>query len=264
VTRNREALEVAVEAARVAGEILRSGGGKEKEARVKGHPRDLVTLFDRYAEEAIVEMLRRTFPEDGVLAEEGTVARGTSGAVWVIDPLDGTVNFVRDLPHAAVSIARVTDGRAEVACIHDPWRDETFTALAGGRAHLRGNPIRVSGQSSLDGALLAIGYSFRPERALILHARVLPLLRSGSGVRTTGSAALDLAYVAAARFDAALYLALHPWDVAAGTLLVAEAGGKVSDLLGRPLASPQEGVLATNGLLHEAVLAAFSTSEEAA
>ncbi len=110
--------------------------------------------------------------------------------------------------------------------------------------------------------LAAIGYSFRPERALLLHPRVLPLLQAGSGVRTTGSAALDLAYVAAARFDATLYLALHPWDVAAGGLLVAEAGGKVSDLLGRPLSAPQEGVLATNGLLHGALLAALSMQEE--
>ena len=114
------------------------------------------------------------------------------------------------------------------------------------------------------GEILRSGGGKEKEARAKAHPRVLPLLRCGSGIRTTGSAALDLAYVAAARFDAALYLALHPWDVAAGTLLVAGAGGKVSDLLGRPLASPQEGVLATNGLLHSAVLAAFGTSEEAA
>ena len=254
---DREPLRVAIEAALEAGEILRAGRGRDKEVRAKGHPRDAVTVFDRRAEEAIVRVLRSAFPQDGVLAEEGTTAPSQSRAIWVIDPIDGTLNFVRELPHSAVSIARVKEGQGEVACIHDPWRNELFTAQAGEGARLDGAPIQVSDRADLDGALVAVGYSSRPESAVLLHAPVQRLLALGSGVRTSGSAVLDLAYVACGRLDGAVYLALHAWDVAAGTLLVTEAGGRVSDFDGRPSADPERGVVGTNGPLHGKLLAAM-------
>ena len=254
---DREPLRVAIEAALAAGEILRSGRGRDKEARAKSHPGDVVTAFDRRAEEAIVRVLRSAFPHDGIEAEEGTTAPSTSQAVWVIDPLDGTLNFVRELPHSAVSIARVRDGRGEVACVHDPWRNELFTALVGEGARLDGAPIQVSDQVDLDGAHVAVGYSSRLESAVLLHARVQRLLALGGRVRTGGSAVLDLAYVACGRLDGAIYLALHAWDVAAGALLVAEAGGRVSDLDGRPSVDPERGVVCTNGRLHGRLVAAI-------
>ncbi len=251
---DKEPLRVAIAAACEAGEVLRAGQGRDKEVRAKGHPRDAVTLFDRRAEEVIVRVLRSAFPEDGILAEEGTAVPSRSQATWVIDPIDGTLNFARDLPHSAISIARLEDGRGEVACILDPWRNELFTAQAGDGARLNGAPIQVSDRADLDGALVAVGYSWRPEAAVVLHAHAQRLLESGSGVTASGSAVLDLAYVACSRLDGAVYLALHAWDVAAGTLLVTEAGGLVTDWDGRSPADPEQGVVSTNGPLHEELL----------
>lgn len=248
-------LEVAIESAHAAGAILREGARQEtRPAQAKAHPHDPVTPFDRAAERAIVARLTERFPEHGILSEEGTDARPTAQYRWIIDPLDGTNNFVQGIPHYAVSIALMEQQAPRVACIYDPIREERFTAVVGQGARINERPIAVSSHEGLDGITLAVGYSIWPERRRRLHDMAAPLLDRARAIRTTGSAALDLAYVAAGRFDATWYLSLSPWDVAAGILLIREAGGRVTDLTGVESSDPEGGVLATNGRLHPAMI----------
>ncbi len=247
-------LAAAVRAARAAGAILRGGMHLEKGASAKAHERDPVTIFDRRSEEVLVGMLQKAFPQYGFLSEEGTEINGDSPCRWVIDPLDGTNNFLRGIPQFAVSIGLECSRRTEVACIYDPMRDELFTARRGGGACLNGEPIRVSGTTAFKDALIVLEFSSYPGRALELYERLRPLIGPVRGVRAFGSACLNLAYVAAGMVDGAWFLSLSPWDVSAGILLIEEAGGRVTDLSGRPLADPQTGLLATNGLLHPGLL----------
>ncbi|MEA3356539.1 MAG: inositol monophosphatase family protein [Candidatus Bipolaricaulota bacterium] len=249
------ALSVAITTARQVGEVIRRGEGKEKGEKCKSHRHDPVTVFDRRAEELIVKAIEEAFPGHGILSEEGTCKQGSSPYHWVIDPLDGTNNFLRGYPQYSVSLALLRGDEEEVACIYDPLRGELFTAIRGGGARLSGERIEVSLQDSLDGALIGVGLSSRPDRALKGIATLPKIIPHARAVRVAGSACLDLAYVAAGRLDAAWYLSLSPWDVAAGTLLIEEAGGRVSDLAGERLAAPEGGILATNGLIHPNMLA---------
>ncbi len=247
-------LAAAIRAARAAGAILRGGMRLEKGASTKAHDRDPVTIFDRRSEQVLVGMLQKEFPQYGFLSEEGVDVEGDSPCRWVVDPLDGTNNFLRGVPQFAVSIALECSGRGEVACIYDPMRDELFTARRGGGARLNGEPIRVSGTTAFKDALIVLEFSSYPDRAVELYGRLRPLIGPVRGVRALGSACLNLAYVAAGMVDGAWFLSLSPWDVSAGILLIEEAGGRVTDLAGRPLADPQTGLLATNGLLHSELL----------
>jgi len=251
-------LEVAVDAARRAGAVLLAGLSNEKRISKKTHRHDIVTTHDCLAEEAIVERILAAFPEDGILSEEGTRRQGRSSKLWVIDPLDGTSNFARGIPVFSTSIARLRDGQPEVACIYDPVREEAFTAICGEIPELNGRRISVSDQPTLDGALVAVGFSVHADR----RARTLTGLRELIGpvqaIRTSGSAALDLAYLAAGRIDAVWYVALHEWDVAAGRLLIASAGGAMTSLSGGVIEDPSRGVLATNSRIHRELLAALS------
>ena len=251
------ALEVAVEIVKDVGKILRAGMHTDidKKARYKSHPHDVVTIFDRRAEEMIVTALNKAFPDHGILSEEGTAKEGTSSYRWVIDPLDGTNNFLSGYPQFAISLALMRGAEAQVACIYDPLREEMFTAICGEGAFLNGEVKHVSAQGSLDGALIGAGFSSRPERALITHAVLEHLIPHARAIRAAGSACLDLAYVAAGRLDATWYVSLSPWDVAAGDLLIREAGGRVSNLEGAPLTDPEAGILATNGRIHAEMLA---------
>lgn len=255
MTCEQEALEVAIEAAKEAGKLLRSGMYANKEARCKSHRHDPVTLFDRRAEEVIVAAIERSFPEHGFLSEEGTARQIGSSYCWVIDPLDGTNNFLRGYPQFAVSVALMEKEIPLVACIYDPLREELFTAIHGEGAFLNEERMWASSQQSLDGAIIGAGFSSRPERALITHAKLERLIPHARAIRTAGSACLDLAYVAAGRLDATWYIALSPWDVAAGILLIEEAGGLVTNLSGEPLVDPEAGILATNGRIHAELLA---------
>jgi myo-inositol-1(or 4)-monophosphatase len=250
-----QVLEVAIEAAKEAGRLLRAGMVANKEARCKSHRHDPVTLFDRRAEEVIVAAIERSFPEHGFLSEEGTARQIGSSYCWVIDPLDGTNNFLRGYPQFAVSLALMEEEIPLVACIYDPLREELFTAIRGKGASLNGRQVQVSPQGTLDGALIGAGFSSRPERALVTCANLERLIPHARAIRAAGSACLDLAYVAAGRLDATWYIALSPWDVAAGILLVEEAGGHVTNLSGEPLVDPEAGVLATNGRIHAELLA---------
>ena len=216
-----------------------------------------MTLYDRQAEDTIVRALTAKYPDDGILSEESAESEGASGRRWLIDPLDGTSNFLAGIPHFAVSIALAVGDEVVLGCVHDPVRGETFTAVRGGCAHLNDQRIGVSERDTLDGAVLSIGLSHCPSRRAEMVKQLAPFLSRVGVLRTLGSAALDLAYVAAGRFDAVWYLSLHDWDVAAGGLVAEEAGGRLTGLEGAPLSDPRRGIVASNGRIHDEVLHAL-------
>jgi myo-inositol-1(or 4)-monophosphatase len=227
-------LNVAVMAARKAGHtLIRKMVNLDKlKVEQKGH-NDYVSDADRAAERAVIDTIRRHYPDDAILAEESG-ADGESDTVWIIDPLDGTTNYLHGFPVFAVSIGVQHKGRMEHGVVYDPLRQELFTATRGNGAHLDGRRIRVSGQKQLESALIGTGFPFR--QADMEIAPYLDMLgktiRSTSGVRRAGAAALDLCYVAAGRLDAFFETGLAPWDLAAGGLIIREAGGIVSGLDG--------------------------------
>jgi len=257
---SQSALRIAVAAAQAAGLVLTRGfRDAEKGARTKGHPNDPVTIYDHAAERAIVRVLAVDCPDDGILSEESVASNGASGRRWIVDPLDGTSNFLAGIPHFCVSIALTDEAGVALGCVHDPLRGETFTVVRGGGASLNGRRISVSHRSTLDGAVLGVGLSYHPQQRAQLVGQLPPLLSRAGVLRTFGSAALDLAYVAAGRFDGAWYLALDAWDVAAAALLVEEAGGQTTDLRGDPSDDPRTGIAASNGRIHNAFLHALAS-----
>ncbi len=230
---DRQLLAIAITAAQRGGEVLRHRFGRLEAGEVEEKGRnDWVSSADLAAEEAIVGYLRAATPSVGILAEEGGAA-GSAGTRWVVDPLDGTANFVHAFPHFAVSIALVVDGQVEVGVIYDPMRDETFAALRGSGAFRNGRPLRVSARPGLAGAFVTTGFPFRVAKHIDTYLRVFRevFFRAGA-VRRPGAAALDLAHVGAGIFDAFFEFSLSPWDIAAGTLIVREAGGLVTNLDG--------------------------------
>ncbi len=249
---------MAVEAAHAAEDILLEGfSAPDKQLRTKRHPYDPVTVYDRRAEEAIVGCLAAAYPHDGIVAEESPDLAGRSGRRWIVDPLDGTSNFVAGIPHFAVSIALAAGEEPLLGCVHDPVRAETFTALRGGGTRVGTRAVRVSDRSALDGAAVSVGWSHDPIRRGRTIEQLRSLLPRAALVRSLGSAALDLAYIAAGRLDAAWYAALHPWDVAAGIVLVEEAGGIITDFAGGPVRDPGVGIVASNGRWHGTLLRAI-------
>ncbi|WP_243094419.1 inositol monophosphatase family protein [Thermus thalpophilus] len=219
----------------------------------KSGPTDLVTQADREAEEAIKNLLLSRFPEAGFLGEEGG-GEGGKALRFIVDPLDGTVNYAHGFPFYGVSLALEVEGVIQVGVVRDTARGETFYALRGGGAYLDGRPIRVTERAELLGSLLATGFPYdvaKDPENLTYFARAL---RRGLLVRRPGAAALDLAYVAAGRLEGFWEVKLNPWDVAAGWLLVEEAGGRVTDLEGRPYHLGHRYIVATNGRIHEALL----------
>ncbi|GMA16648.1 inositol monophosphatase [Deinococcus metallilatus] len=252
----QQAWTVAVEAARTAGEIHLAHLGKALNIRSKTTPSDLVTEVDALAEAAIRTVIARTYPDHAVLGEEEGLGRGPADVPcrWIVDPLDGTVNYAHGFPFFCASVALEVDGERVVGAVFDPTRQELFTARRGGGADLNGQPIRVSTTPGLTTpALVSTGFPYDTGggRNLALVAR---LLRLGVPVRRPGAAALDLCNVACGRMDAYWELGLKPWDSAAGSLIVQEAGGTVTDAHGSP--DPYaEMIVATNGLLHAELLA---------
>jgi myo-inositol-1(or 4)-monophosphatase len=250
----REIARIGEAAVREAGQYLRANLGRVVEATYKGAV-DLVTPFDLGAQEILVGRLSAAFPAHGFLAEEGLERPGSSDCRWIIDPLDGTTNFARAFPVFCVSAALECSGRLALGFVYDPMRDEMFRAEAGKGAFLNGAAIRVSGVSDLGRSLLATGFPYdvrlSPENNLDHWSRFIVRAQA---VRRCGSAALDLSYVACGRFDGFWELKLKPWDMAAGALLVTEAGGRVTDFAGRAFALGSPGVAATNGFIHPAVV----------
>ncbi len=247
----------ACEAARRGGEVLRRAFQRGIALRVerKG-PRDFVTKVDRQAEAEVVAYLRKRFPKHAILAEESAADTEPGRLRWVVDPLDGTTNFVHGVPIFAVSIALEDDEGPLVAAVYDPMRDELFRAVRGGGARLGRRPIRCSRRRRMDVALLATGFPFRKLRGLRNYLRTLErFVRLAAGIRRAGSAALDLAYTACGRYDGFWEFGLSRWDVAAGALLVREAGGRVTDPRGDTRAWLASGdVVAAGPSLHAAML----------
>jgi myo-inositol-1(or 4)-monophosphatase len=227
-------LNIAVRAARRAGEVIIRSLNRLESLTVASKGRnDFVTEVDHAAEHEIISTIRRHYPQHAFLAEESG-ASGESDTVWIIDPLDGTTNFMHGFPVFAVSIACQIKGRLEHAVVYDPMRGELFTASRGAGAHLENHRLRVSKARTLEGALLATGFPYRADSAHAdaYFAMLKAVSQHAAGVRRPGAAALDLAYVAAGRVDAFWEFGLSPWDTAAGTLLVQEAGGRIGTLTG--------------------------------
>jgi myo-inositol-1(or 4)-monophosphatase len=227
-------LNIAVRAARRAGEVIIRSLNRLESLTVASKGRnDFVTEVDHAAEHEIISTIRRHYPQHAFLAEESG-ASGEGDTVWIIDPLDGTTNFMHGFPVFAVSIACQIKGRLEHAVVYDPMRGELFTASRGAGAHLENHRLRVSKARTLEGALLATGFPYRADslHADAYFAMLKAVSQHAAGVRRPGAAALDLAYVAAGRVDAFWEFGLSPWDTAAGTLLVQEAGGRIGTLTG--------------------------------
>jgi myo-inositol-1(or 4)-monophosphatase len=247
---------IAVRAARAAGDtIMRATENMDKvRTDIKGR-NDFVTDIDRRAEQRIIETIRKTHPHHSFLAEESGETGETSEVQWIIDPIDGTTNFIRGIPHFAISIAAQIKGKVEVGVVYDPVREELFTASRGSGAQLNGKRIRVSEARNLDQTLLATGFPYRSmdqfDRYMTLFSKLYPQC---SDMRRAGSAALDLAYVAAGRFDGFFEFGLKWWDIAAGSLLVAEAGGIVGDFEGNPNFKQSNSILAANPRIFKAIL----------
>lgn len=244
-------LEVARQAAAEAAEILRSRAGAGR-VREKGRA-DLVTEVDEASERAILARIHAAFPDDAVVAEESAAAVRSEGRRWIVDPLDGTVNYVHGHPFACVSIAFADAEGPAAGVIHAPFLNEVFHASRGGGAWLNDRPIRVSEVSDPSDALFATGFPFKPGKGdpVEFFRLVTEVLLASHGVRRAGAAALDLAYVAAGRVEAFFELGLAPWDMAAGLLLVEEAGGRVGGWPGDAEPALASGrLLASNGRLH--------------
>jgi myo-inositol-1(or 4)-monophosphatase len=244
-------LNVAIKAARTAGTIINRAALDVESVRVAAkQTNDFVTEVDKAAEAAIIDTLLTAYPDHGILAEESGETPGKFGGadhVWIIDPLDGTTNFIHGFPVYCVSIALAVKGRIEQAVVYDPTRNDLFCATRGRGAYLNDRRIRVAKRTTLRDSLLSTGFPFRPgdhfKTYMAMLADVMPLC---AGVRRPGSAALDLAYVAAGFSDGFFEMGLSPWDVAAGSLLVTEAGGLVGNFTGEADFLEQKECLAAN------------------
>ncbi|WDE00286.1 inositol-1-monophosphatase [Thalassomonas actiniarum] len=228
-------LNIAVRASRAAGKVIsRAFEQHDKvEVELKG-TNDVVTNVDVAAEQAIIETIRKSYPKHTIISEEAGVLKGEDDDYqWIIDPLDGTTNFVKGIPHFAVSIALKVKGKLDQAVVFDPIRGDLFTASRGKGAQLNGFRIRVKQPKELTGAILATGFPFKKKQHIDAYFNIVKtLFVKTSDMRRAGSAALDLAYVASGRVDGFFEIGLKPWDTAAGELLVIEAGGMVSDFTG--------------------------------
>ena len=226
-------LNIAVKAARRAGGIINRASRDVEQIKVSAkRDKDFVTEVDKAAEEAIIGVLKTAYPDHAILAEESG-ASGASEHVWIIDPLDGTTNFIHGFPQYAVSIAQAHKGVLQHAVVYDPNRNELFTASKGAGAYLNERRIRVSKRIKLNEVLLGTGFPFRYFEHVDAYLGIFrDMMHKTAGVRRPGAAALDLAWVAAGRIDGFWELGLSPWDMAAGALLITEAGGLVGDLSG--------------------------------
>jgi myo-inositol-1(or 4)-monophosphatase len=249
---------VALKAARAGASVVRHAFGSNLDTLFKGDA-DPVTEIDHASEEHILNVLRHNFPDDSILAEESGGTGWDKGRVWLVDPLDGTVNFIHAIPHVSVSVALWNDGSPAVAVVIDVIRGEELTASEGGGAFSGANPMVVSPQPDLSHSLVATGFAYDRN----VHGRAYAenmghVLTRTQGIRRFGSAALDFGWVAAGRYEGYWEFGLKPWDAAAGILLVTEAGGRVTNHRGDAYRLGEPGVVASNGLVHDALVAAVN------
>lgn len=264
---------VAINAAAKVGEWIKSKLGTVKELNTKYSAQDLVTEVDKGAEQMIRKLILTHFPDHAILGEEGVQPGPEASAlalqetlkeeyVWIVDPLDGTTNYVHGFPFYSISIALAHKGEIIVGVIYDPSRDELFVAEKGKGAYVHGAPTAVSGEITLETSLLATGFSPDQKFALPINMAGLqhlaPQVRS---IRSGGSAALHMAYVAAGRLTGFWEIGLNAWDLAAGVLLVTESGGTVSDTTGRPYELSVRHVVATNGAIHTQLVDALQAAD---
>lgn len=248
-------LDFGVDVAKQAGELLLGHFEKLERSEIsfKGK-RNLVTVADSESEEYIVSRIRSAYPEHAVLAEENTRDEKKSSFQWIVDPLDGTINYAHGHPFFCVSIALARDGEVILGVIHAPLLGETYHAQSGEGAYLGERRLSVSKSEKLIDSLLATGFAYVREETLSNNLKNFNALTlKARGVRRYGSAAIDLAYVAAGRLDGFWEMYLAPWDVAAGSLLVAEAGGKVTDISGGADYVYGQNIVASNGLIHDLI-----------
>jgi myo-inositol-1(or 4)-monophosphatase len=253
-------LVTAETAVREAGAYARTCLGQVQDVQYKGET-DPVTAVDRYNEALMVRLIQANHPHHGIVGEEGTQTNPNSAYRWYLDPLDGTVNYAHGLPWFSVSAAVQLDGVTQAGAIYCPTTDELFTAIKGAGAYLNGSRIRVSSQTELKRALLGTGFPY--DVAGRLEAILTPLrgfLAGAQGVRRVGSACMDLCQVACGRYDGFWELGLHEWDVAAGFLIIREAGGRVTNFDGDEGDLIIERVVASNGHLHDLLLGQVSSS----
>lgn len=250
----QELLETAEVAARKAGQYIMASMSNLGQVDEKGRA-DLVTSVDRGSEEIIIGEIRKKYPGHAILAEESGENSSSGDIRWVIDPIDGTTNFVHGYPFFCISIAVQNEEKTVAALVFDPFHDEMFSAMQGRGARLNQTPISVSQTAELSASLLATGFPYRSgEQWQHSMALFRDFYARTHGVRRDGAAALDLCYVAAGRFDGFWEYELNPWDVAAGILIVQEAGGTTTDFQGRPSTIFDRQILATNGKIHREML----------
>ncbi len=250
-------LITAIEIAREAGVLLAQLFKRPKEISYK-RPSDLVTEADRRSEALIVERLRNHFPGHAIVGEEGGGQKTGSDYCWYVDPLDGTTNFVHGFPVFCVTLGLACRGEVVAGVVYDPLREELFAAERGGGAYLNNQRISVSKTAKLSQSLLATGFPPFATNHEVNIQFYYQFTQRSHGIRRAGSAALDLCSVAAGRFEGFWELKLNPWDKAAGSLLVREAGGRVTDLAGRPLALLGDDIFASNGLIHDPMCQVFA------
>ncbi len=251
-------LEIAIQAARAAGKIQQEYVGQNIGIESKSVESDLVTIVDAKCEQVIREIILKTYPDHQILGEEGG-SIGQSEYVWIVDPLDGTVNYAHGFPFYCVSIALEIRGTRAIGVVYDPIRDELFSATQGGGAYLNNQLIRVSSQKTLSGrALLATGFPYDTATAMLALEVFKRFLALGLPIRRPGAAALDLCYVACGRLDGFFEYKLNAWDCAAGILIIEEAGGQISNFTGATYNYEDKKIVASNQLLHAAMLSTIA------
>lgn len=255
-------LEVAIEAARQAGQVLLAEFGKSQEIRFKGL-RDIVTEADLAAQAKAVEVIRSRYPDHDILGEEsGQMPDGASDHCWILDPLDGTTNYSRGYPYFSVSIALSYRGEVVLGVVYDPLRDQLFRAERGQSAYLNDDQIHVSAVDRLIDALVGLDWARKQDLRFQMIRLLAEVAPQAGTLRSTGSAALGLCSVAAGWTDAYFHLSLKPWDTAAASVIVQEAGGTVSGITGLSWQPNSEDCLASNGLIHEAMLTLLTRTQK--
>jgi myo-inositol-1(or 4)-monophosphatase len=250
-------LSTAIEAAQAAGKILKHNFGKiETRHILQKSKNDYLTWVDKASESKIIEIIRSVFPAHAILAEESGADKTKSDFEWIIDPLDGTKNYISAIPQFAVSIALRRKKQLLLGVVLDPMKNDLFYALHNGGAFYKHKKLRVSSHADLADCLLATGFPFKKKALLSRYLACFEeLFLQTSGARRMGAAAIDLAYVAAGRFDGFWEIGLSPWDMAAGAVLISEAGGRISDFWDQPSFIENGYIIASNGLIHERMVA---------